>query len=543
MVSNSGRLMLFAVAVPVLLPILLVRSAADSLVDLPGKAGLFEAASDIDLRNDDERQADRGDAVVAGCAVKALQLRAARAGSADAAVLDSVSSNADELDEEGCHDMQEGEGGACMKSIIWSKSEGYTAHPDWYTGLNPATSTIAEWQLKAWNTSHPTCPRPCSIKLDDNWCMLNSAPELWEPTLPGSPMEIKILSYNLFWWNLFKIHGGRSASELIKRSGESKPFDVIGLQECEDTDKVFGPVGLLSEYTPFHDSDKNICIAFRTSAWTKLGYGVSEVAGDMHTEYYGRRSAQWIRLQHNDTKLVLFFVNHHGPLSVNSGGKCGGASTAHNLLKVMATNAVKGDTVVLVGDFNANAASRPVQSLWPKLLQVYNGIAFGGVDNIFSNVGRSSISSTEDLGSGGSDHHAIATVITLGGVANQSADLSPSSAVGAEPAFSVEKLMHAQGSDGCLIEPELRYAFASTDGPSQDVGGITDSRVCCRACMGEDWCKAWVWTEWSSTVKGPLCSLKSSRPTSSKAAGGFASGLPQNVAIEEARAKAAAAGF
>ena len=52
----------------------------------------------------------------------------------------------------------------------------------------------------------------------------------------------------------------------------------------------------------------------------------------------------------------------------------------------MAKNAQVGDVLMLVGDFNANAASRTLQSLWGHLDAVYNSKSFGGVDNILANV-------------------------------------------------------------------------------------------------------------------------------------------------------------
>lgn len=71
---------------------------------------------------------------------------------------------------------------------------------------------------------------------------------------------------------------------------------------------------------------------------------------------------------------------------MNSGGLCGGQSTAFNILNIMAKNAQVGDVLMLVGDFNANAASRTLQSLWGHLDAVYNSKSFGGVDNILANV-------------------------------------------------------------------------------------------------------------------------------------------------------------
>ena len=64
---------------------------------------------------------------------------------------------------------------------------------------------------------------------------------------------IQVLSYNLFWWHLFKVEGGRSGSagHLI-RSTSQPPYDVMGFQECEDPEKVLGPAGLLQDLETGH---------------------------------------------------------------------------------------------------------------------------------------------------------------------------------------------------------------------------------------------------------------------------------------------------
>ena len=65
--------------------------------------------------------------------------------------------------------------------------------------------------------------------------------------------SIQVLSYNLFWWHLFKVEGGRSGSagHLI-RSTSQPPYDVMGFQECEDPEKVLGPAGLLQDLETGH---------------------------------------------------------------------------------------------------------------------------------------------------------------------------------------------------------------------------------------------------------------------------------------------------
>lgn len=296
---------------------------------------------------------------------------------------------------------------------MWAKNVGMPKHPNWYPGMTE-DSPLSEFQFKAWNTTHPKCPRPCHVPAPGSWCRNAVPPALWKPAAAGSPIQIKALSYNLFWWHLFKVEGGRgdSAGHLIK--GTSQPrYDVMGFQECEDIQRVLGPVGLLQEYEAFEGTHA-ICMAYRKDAWSLLAKGEADVAEDMRTEYYGTRGTQWMRLKHKASGRNLFFVNHHGPLSVNSGGLCGGQATAYNILQVMAKNAQVGDVLMLVGDFNANAASRTLQSLWSHLHAVYNSKSFGGVDNILANVAKADVLVGQEIGSGGSDHQAISAIISVG---------------------------------------------------------------------------------------------------------------------------------
>ncbi|CAE7485491.1 PEPKR2, partial [Symbiodinium pilosum] len=351
-----------------------------------------------ELAADDECTTD-------GCALSALHLRSSKRSEMTAQEESAV--------DTGCHDIREGEGGACWEAIMWGKNVGMPQHPDWYPGMTE-DSPLSEWQFKAWNTTHPKCPRPCSVPAPGG-CVNVPAPKLWKPAAAGGNLEIKVLSYNLFWWHLFKVEGGRgdSAGHLIQNTA-SPPYDVMGFQECEDPVRVLGHVGLLEQYEAFQGKHA-ICVAYRKAAWSLLEHGETDVAEDMRTEYYGTRGTQWLRLQHKGTGRKLFFVNHHGPLSVNSGGLCGGEATAHKILHVMARHGQVGDTLVLVGDFNANAASRTVQAMWPHLHHVYNSQSFGGVDNIFANLAhQDDVVETKDIGSGGSDHHAISAIISVG---------------------------------------------------------------------------------------------------------------------------------
>jgi len=400
-----------------------------------------------------------------GCANYALQLRA---------TLGQRASRANEelaRESQGCHDVTEADGPSeCLRAINWARHEGLATHPEWYTGLT-INSSMNEWQFVSYNITHSKCPRPCSIPESVPWCQGKEAPELWTPAAAGDAVQVKILSYNLFWWHLFGVEHGRggSAGRVIRDSMRDQAFDVMGFQECEDPKKVLEPPGLLGEYEAIQ-GDHAICMAYRTAVWSLLEKGEDDVAEDMRTEFYGKRGTQWMRLQHKDTGRTLFFMNHHGPLSVNSGGLCGGQATAHNLLDVMAKRAQVGDALVLVGDFNANAASRTLQYLWPHLTQVYNSKSFGGVDNIFSNVRADSVVTTHDLGSGGSDHHAIAAVIQVGPDSPK-----PSTTIETTVAAQSTTIPVASTTSSAAAAADTTAATSGEEAPVVETGGGTNA--------------------------------------------------------------------
>jgi len=236
----------------------------------------------------------------------------------------------------------------------------------------------------------------------------------------GEPFKVRLLSYNLYWWSLMAIRAtnGGAPFKIIDDSARSMPYDLMAFQECEDPQFVLEKAGLLEDYMSFGGLGTittAICMAFRRKSWELLSHGSGLVAEDARSQYYGKRAAQWMRLRHHGTGKTILFMNHHGPLPVNSGGSCGGLSTAYSLLKLIQWHAEDGDAVVLVGDFNANAASPTVRHLGRRLNQVFTGTALGGIDHVFTNLGSSSIISNENLGNGGSDHDALSVVLEMGG--------------------------------------------------------------------------------------------------------------------------------
>lgn len=255
-----------------------------------------------------------------------------------------------------------------------------------------------------------TAPRP--------QCQPGPMPTLWNYDNVGPSVPVKVMTYNLFWWNLFRVRNGNgdSASRLIQQANSPEPYDIMGFQECEDPFLVIGRAGLANDYEILKDASSSsaaLCMAVRRSSWAVLTRGITTVAEDAK---YGSRNAQWARLRHTTSGKTMLVVNHHGPLPLNSGGMCGGYATAHRLLQVVTANGQAGDAVVLLGDFNAGDTSQTVQLVEQHLNRIFHGRTLGGIDNVFSNVNPGSVVTVQNLGSGGSDHDALSAVLNLGGV-------------------------------------------------------------------------------------------------------------------------------
>jgi endonuclease/exonuclease/phosphatase family metal-dependent hydrolase len=282
-----------------------------------------------------------------------------------------------------------------------------------------------------------TKPIPDAIS-DGSWCQASLPDNFNLNTCNsiGAPLEVKILTYNLYWWNLFGIHhgAGGSAGKLIASATKnSKAFDLMGFQECEDINRVLKDAGMKDEYETVV-GPHSIAVAYRKASWTALKHGVVDVAEDRRDQWYGRRSVVWVRLQHASTGRTVFFMNHHGPLPVNSGGMCGAAATVYNILKVAKDNMGSDDVVILTGDFNSDSNSLEVQLMRQRIHEVVGGTVFNGIDHVFSNCAGialqkgtvpeletrelaggagATVVETRDLGSGGSDHHAIEAVVSF----------------------------------------------------------------------------------------------------------------------------------
>mmetsp|Transcript_16754 Transcript_16754/g.36009 ORF Transcript_16754/g.36009 Transcript_16754/m.36009 type:complete len:600 (-) Transcript_16754:138-1937(-) len=249
-------------------------------------------------------------------------------------------------------------------------------------------------------------------KVGDGWCEVEAPVDGWslEDSCTGG-FRVKVLSYNLFWWNLFGVRAGNdgSAGKMIAKTSELEAYDIMGFQECQDVNRVLNDAGFLQDYTglQWSDGDIAIALAYRTDRFAVLSTGHDYVGEDRPEQHYGRRGAQWLRLQDKKSGRTVTVVNHHGPLPVNSGGICGGQATAYHLLKLLAEHAEVGDGLVLMGDLNADTTSVTQQTLGQRMFTIKNH----WVDAIYASCAGEALKESAVLDNGGSDHSALSATL------------------------------------------------------------------------------------------------------------------------------------
>uniref|UniRef100_A0A7S3M5T9 Endonuclease/exonuclease/phosphatase domain-containing protein n=1 Tax=Spumella elongata TaxID=89044 RepID=A0A7S3M5T9_9STRA len=154
-------------------------------------------------------------------------------------------------------------------------------------------------------------------------------------------------------------------------------------------------------------------MAYRKDAWSLMGSDILVDVAEDQPGLWGRRTLLLARFQHKASGKTVLLANHHGPLVVGSGGICGGKATAWNILRAIAEHVQADDSIVLMGDFNAEAHSEAVRTLDDYLNRHYTGVSFNGVDHIFSSCDATHIKEKKNLGGGGSDHDALAEIMTI----------------------------------------------------------------------------------------------------------------------------------
>jgi hypothetical protein len=200
----------------------------------------------------------------------------------------------------------------------------------------------------------------------------------------------------------FDQRGGRNFFKEFKSQGL---LDIYMFQECRDVNRIKNGLGFGSMQVKQFSHD--LAIAWNGSRFRKLNDGMAWVGADQVTQSWNpNRYVAWVRLQDRSTSKVILAVSHHGPLSIDTGGKFGMNSVASKIDGAINNARRSGDVVVLAGDFNVHAGRRTLQVLQGR---GYKKHASEWVDHILTKSGLTSTPQTTIIRGGGSDHRGIKT--------------------------------------------------------------------------------------------------------------------------------------
>jgi len=271
--------------------------------------------------------------------------------------------------------------------------------PATYAGETYTCGARIEYRMQQGDSDHDAKCRVASEipSVCGACCGAGPAPA---PSPGGSGFTI--VTHNLYWWNLF---GQRHGANFFNIFGGYGPYDIMFFQECDDVNYINSGLGLSGQFTA-GVSQRAVSLAWRTSRFSMLEQGFRDVAEDNPNQYYGKRGVSWARLRDNTTGATLWVGSHHGPLSVNTGGKDGPEGTAANIMQLIADTKQSGDKVILAGDFNSDNNSAEIKAI--KDTGILDHRAYEWMDQVFTQgLGDATTTIIRDTGS---DHRGIKLV-------------------------------------------------------------------------------------------------------------------------------------
>jgi len=167
------------------------------------------------------------------------------------------------------------------------------------------------------------------------------------PVPSGAQIEVKVVSYNLYWWNAFGQNPwkGTRVSNNIR---DSLQADVLGVQECDDPSLIQSRTGY-APASPFKGAQG---VLIKPSLFEVGNTGFSDLQA---TGKWGPRYVTWAQLTHKASGRTFWHFNTHWCVHSGNGRTCSAQKRftgAQNMLAVIRQQAGSAP-VVITGDFNA----------------------------------------------------------------------------------------------------------------------------------------------------------------------------------------------
>ncbi|CAE7470540.1 unnamed protein product [Symbiodinium necroappetens] len=177
----------------------------------------------------------------------------------------------------------------------------------------------------------------------------------WSGGGGGKKLKVRVVSYNLYWWNAFGQNPWKSDHIIRNIKNKLKP-DSIGLQECDEPHTIRDRAGL--ERASKFDGAQGIMV--KPGAFRKGDSGSRDIQA---TGKWGPRYVTWVELIDPKSDRTFWHFNTHWCVHNGNGRVCneevryGGAKHMLDVIKEKASDM----PVVITGDFNANLDERGPQ--------------------------------------------------------------------------------------------------------------------------------------------------------------------------------------
>jgi len=177
----------------------------------------------------------------------------------------------------------------------------------------------------------------------------------WSGGSGGESLKVRVVSYNLYWWNAFGQNPWKSDHIIRNIKNTLKP-DSIGLQECDEPQTIRDRAGL--ERASKFDGAQGIMV--KPGVFRKGDSGSRDIQA---TGKWGPRYVTWVELIDPKSGRTFWHFNTHWCVHNGNGRVCneevryGGAKHMLDVIKEKASDM----PVVITGDFNANLDERGPQ--------------------------------------------------------------------------------------------------------------------------------------------------------------------------------------
>jgi len=216
----------------------------------------------------------------------------------------------------------------------------------------------------------------------------------------GDSIQIRVVSYNLYWWNAFQQNSWKSQGIVDNIRDNLRP-DTLGMQECEDPSQIQSRAGGYYAASPFAGGQG---VSVKPGVFSVEASGSRDLQA---TGYWGPRYVTWAKLRHSASGRSFWHFNTHWCVSdCDQWKRFGGAQNMVSTIQQMAG----GEPVVVTGDFNAGQSEPGIQHF------LQNGFAiaeWSWVDSVFYSTAHWTKVGNYVGDAAGSDHSPIVADLRL----------------------------------------------------------------------------------------------------------------------------------